>query len=249
MPNLAGSLYAAISGERLPETILACGTPVGIAPTGTMAANGAVTLGTPLDVALNNGLWMYFPAGAVYGASAAGFYWTVMSSTTVGTVYMDTYVPGTSSFDIPASPTAVVEPVAPGAFTGSTSEVTAFAAPIPAGFLGKRGYVETDEIAVVTNNANTKTVRMSLDSTSLGVTNPLSVTTNRYQSRMQNAGAVNRQGFHWEMGMRATASTSGFQPLATVDTSAATTFKLIIGHTTATDSIMLRNVRIEATPV
>jgi hypothetical protein len=119
-----------------------------------MAANGAVTLGTALDATYSTGIWLYYPAGAVYSGSVAGFYWTVMSSTTVGTVYMNTYVPGTSTFDAPASPTAVVA-AGPGAFTGVTAAVTMFSVPsIPlrvGGRIRHRGYIG------FTNNANSKT--------------------------------------------------------------------------------------------
>lgn len=48
--------------------------PVGIAPSGTMGANGSVTLGTALSVVYSVGVFLYYPASAAYTASAAGFY-------------------------------------------------------------------------------------------------------------------------------------------------------------------------------
>lgn len=92
---------------RIPYILAQCNVPIGIAPTGTMAANGAITLGTALNTTYSGGLWLYLPAGAAYAGSLAGFYWTVMSSTTLGTVYNNTYTPGTDPVDIPASPTAI----------------------------------------------------------------------------------------------------------------------------------------------
>ena len=39
------------------------GVSVGNAPSGTMANNGAVTLGTALDRIYTEGLWLFYPAG------------------------------------------------------------------------------------------------------------------------------------------------------------------------------------------
>lgn len=62
------------------------GIAFGIAPSGTIAADGTLTLGTALPLVFDGGLWLWFPAGAVDGGSA-GMRWVVMSSTTVGVVY------------------------------------------------------------------------------------------------------------------------------------------------------------------
>src|SRR5437667_3823845 len=56
-----------------------------VAPTGTMANNGAITLGTALPSTYAN-CYLLLPAGAIAAGSAAGWYFAQMSSTTAGVV-------------------------------------------------------------------------------------------------------------------------------------------------------------------
>lgn len=117
------------------------GVPVFMAPSGTMGNNGAVTLGTALDRTYSEGFWLYFPAGAVAAGvpSSATFLWTVMSSTTAGTVY-------NSSFDgsgVPvAGTTTAYSTTGPGAYTGVTTIVTAITVTVSASTLGSTGMIE-----------------------------------------------------------------------------------------------------------
>lgn len=60
--------------------------PVAIAPTGTMANNGAITLGTALNATYPQ-IYLCLPASAIVAGSAVGCYYAVMSSATAGTVY------------------------------------------------------------------------------------------------------------------------------------------------------------------
>lgn len=117
--------------------------PVGIPSGGTMADNGRVTLTTALPLAYTTGIYLYFPSAAVYAASPAGFYYVVMdgSSQTVGTVYNNIYVPGTTPLEIPATPTPITL-TGPGAFTGSQTAIGVAIVTVPAGSLGKNGRVE-----------------------------------------------------------------------------------------------------------
>jgi hypothetical protein len=72
--------------------------------------------GTPLPRAVGNS-YSYFPAGALSTGSAAGWYWTNWSASTVGQAYNNTYTPGTSGTPtVVGSPTAFVS-TGPGAFT------------------------------------------------------------------------------------------------------------------------------------
>lgn len=158
----AGALQAAL--ENRPVALLQCGVPIGIAPTGTMAANGAVTLGTALNTTYGGGLWLYFPSGAVFAGSAAGFYWTMMTNTTLGTVYNNTYTPGSTPFDIPASPTAV-SAAGPGAYTGVTSEITAISTTLPGGLLGANGILSASGYRSINNTAGNKIFRTKMGAT------------------------------------------------------------------------------------
>lgn len=74
-----------------------------IAGTGTIAANGTLTLNVAAPIIMDGGAWLHFPAGAVVGGQA-GFYWTVMSSTTVGQVYTN-FINIATSTSLPQKPT------------------------------------------------------------------------------------------------------------------------------------------------
>jgi hypothetical protein len=87
-----------------------------IGNSGTVAANnnvGNITLGTALDAVYgpsNNGcpgIWLYLPSTALAAPNnVAGWYWAVMTSTTVGTVYGIGFSPGGAAPDGTASAAA-----------------------------------------------------------------------------------------------------------------------------------------------
>ena len=74
-----------IGSQALTVRNSAQGVVKGIAPSGTVAVNGTITLGTALPAVFSAGLRLYLPAGAIVGGDE-GFYWSEMSSTTVGVV-------------------------------------------------------------------------------------------------------------------------------------------------------------------
>lgn len=143
--------------------------PSGISPSGTMANNGAVTLGTALNRVYSEGIWLYFPAGAISAGSAAGSYWCKFSSTTVGTVYNTTL--GTNAPYIPASDVAFVT-TGPGAYTGATTEITLATVNLPGGLMGSSGQIVLDGRFVYSNSANTKTLKMLFGGTQVLISLP-----------------------------------------------------------------------------
>lgn len=231
------------NGYSVPFTLLQCGVPIGIAPTGTMGANGAVTLGTALNTTYSGGLWLYYAAGAVFSGSAAGFYWTVMSSTTAGTVYTDTYVPGTSSFDIPASPTAVVD-AGPGAFTGVTSEITAISVTVPGGVMGINGTLSSEYAWSCNNSAGNKTCSSKLAGTTFSTFSGTTATFARYLGRLQNKGVQNRNFYNQYQTYGVTNSSNW----SSIDTSAAQTFTQTITRATATDTAVMEMFVLQVLP-
>lgn len=70
-----------------PRTLFRNLCPAGVAPSGTVGANGALTLTSGIYIDFITHMWLWFPAGAVYAASLAGFYWTTFSTDTQGLVY------------------------------------------------------------------------------------------------------------------------------------------------------------------
>lgn len=184
-----GGLIAGTPGIQYgaPITIQCC-VEIYRAPSGTMANNGAVTLGTALPSILSDGCWMEFPVGAIatgIPAVASVKYWTVMSSTTVGQVFNNTYTPGTTSpTAIPVSPTAFVT-TGPGAYTNGTGSTPAYSISIPANTLGNNGSIDYELWASANNNANSKTVTCTFGGSGAGAA--ISLTTAVQQALMGNS--------------------------------------------------------------
>lgn len=152
------SLRAVGAGAAV-QKLAACAIPFVVGtPTGSMANNGAITLGTALPATYAS-CYLNLPANAIQAGSAAGWYFAQMSSTTVGTVFNNTYTTGLPT--IPVSPTAFVS-TGPGAFTGVVTAVTGPQITIPAGALGPNGALRTTTLWSALNNANAKTVIASL---------------------------------------------------------------------------------------
>jgi hypothetical protein len=137
-----------------PQLLFVNAIPSGIAPTGSVAANGALSLGTNLDTTYSGGIWLMLPAGAAYAASPAGLYWCVMSGVAAGTIYNNVYTsPG--PLTPPVTPTPIVA-AGPGAFTGVTTLTTLVGVTIPGGSMGPNGYVRISGSVACNNSATSK---------------------------------------------------------------------------------------------
>lgn len=149
----------------------ACAIPFVIAPTGTMANNGAITLGTALSSTLAS-CYLNLPANAIQAGSAAGWYYAQMVSATVGTVFNNTYVSGLPT--IPANPTPFVS-VGPGAYAGVITAVVGPQITVPAGAMGPNGVLRLTVLWNLLNNADAKTSLVTLGGTTVSTTNMASV--------------------------------------------------------------------------
>lgn len=235
--------------DATPYVLPTYGAPVLIPPSGTMAANGAVTFGTAItlesSVVLTDGLWAYFPAGAVYAGSAAGFYWMTMSSSTAGTVYDTTYVPGTTSGERPASPTAILA-AGPGAYTGETATIVAASVPLPGGALGLNGSLRVTLATAACNTETAKKVLVYLNTTSAGAGYSQTTVGRRDMVDVMAMGSHTRQWCSNYFVVGGSATTGHFR---TEDLSADATITVQIAHHgAATDWIMLSASRIEVFP-
>jgi hypothetical protein len=128
--------------------------PVGIAPSGSVAPNGAITLGTALPVVYSSGIWLALPADAAYTDAPAGTYWCVMSSTTVGTVYDEVLV-GVPT--VPSAPTAIVDAREATNYTGVTTEVALVTATVAGGLVGANGSIKINFAGSQNSSAGAKT--------------------------------------------------------------------------------------------
>ncbi|MCW2764032.1 MAG: hypothetical protein JWR85_4233 [Marmoricola sp.] len=229
--NGGASAFAAGGGG--PSLLLVSGVPVLVAPSGTMAANGAVTLGTALPIVLA-GAFVYYPAGAIVAGSAAGFYYTVFSSTTVGSVKNNVYNPALNAAPvIPLAPTNFVT-TGPGAFTGVITEVTCFSVSIAAGAMGLNGQLLTQTTHFYNNSAGAKQQRIRLGGTAFFSNSATTSTLYRALHTIQNMGDAARQWSHVASVITNTANATAIAQGA-INTAAAATLTLTIQNAVATD--------------
>lgn len=209
--------------------------PVGIAPTGSVAANGALTLGTALNAVYSGGIFLYLPAGAAYAGSAAGLYYCVMSSTTVGVVYNNI------AAGVPERPATLTSIVAagPGAYTAPTAvNITLITAPeIAAGRFGVEGGLKAEVIGSNNNSVGGKTTRFILNGTSLGGAAATVSTNNSQNVTFQNVGDDNRNiVFFQNFGVSAIGQA---RSATTIDTGVAMTLIVAAQLATATDWVVV----------
>jgi len=164
-------------------------------PSGTMGNNCAFTLGTALD-AIYPSAYIYFRPGAIFTGSQPGWYYTVMSSTTVGTCYNLRY-----SFGQPIIPVSLAGlsfvTTGPGAWTSITNTaITGFSANVPAFGMGLNGRLDVRLNWTASNTAGSKGIAMEYAGTAIGGTDyeTTTNTTNLITTRtIINRGATNAQ--------------------------------------------------------
>lgn len=152
--------------KSVPKQIVAA-VPVIIPNSATVATNGAITL-TALPNTYSDGAWVYLPASAVVGGSA-GYYWTVFSSTTAGSV-KTTYIDPTSEF-LPYIPTGTLVTAvgSNGAYTTpAATDINMLNITLPANSISKNSCVTMFSRVVCTNSADDKILKHLLGSTTIG---------------------------------------------------------------------------------
>ena len=236
-----GTKWVLVQGE----TVLAEGaTPVCLSPTGTIAANGALTLGFALPTIYSGGIWMYFPAGAVFAGSAAGFYWTVMSSTTLGTIYNDTRDPSAVNlFEIIGNTTAIVA-AGPGAYTGVSSQTIVGSIQVLGNIMGLDGALEGELTWSFTSSASSKTGTTYFGAGST-INNFAATTTTNITGKIltRNRGVSNRQINNGSLGLQ-TPITGGLT-YSSEDTTINNNILIAPQKTAANDCLILEAVIIK----
>lgn len=216
--------------------------PIGIGPNGSVGVNGAVTFATPLPVAYPS-LFCYFIAGALFAGAAAGFYYTEMSSTTVGTVFNNRYTSG--DVTVPQTKTPIVS-ASVGSYTQAVTVQTALQATLPGGVLGPNGRLDIRGRLSYPNSAGNKSATLSIGSVSL-LSNavPASTASVEFSLFMHNRGVTNRQ----------TTNTPGFMSLpgsaaaglyTNVDTLVDQPFVVQLSLAAAVDFIFLESLQAVA---
>ena len=210
---------------------------------GTFGNNGAVSGLTSMNRTIP-ACYAYFPADAVYAGSLAAWYYTVMSGTTLGTVYADTYTNGTPA--IPASPTALVC-TGPGAYTQSTGvDIPGPAVTVPANFLGINGELQWERAINNNNSAGVKSYNTYFGGS---VVQGSTQTTNPYEGgfgTVKNAGIATRQtsvnGQHGDVG------NAGVLNYTTIDTTSDQVLSMTLKLATATDYAIIESFAMRLCP-
>lgn len=216
--------------------------PMILPSSGSMADNGALTLTTALDATYAE-CYMLLPANAIEAGSAAGAYFTQMSSTTVGTVFNNTYTSGKPS--APASPTAFVT-TGPGAYTQSTSETTLLSFTLPGGALGTNGSLFYFPQYVLSSTANAKTPRLKIGGTNFGAASLSSIAQSLSPVTFRNKGAANRN-----VGNAATGFVTAAANLpvhGTIDTSTDQAMLVTAQLANAADYVVLLGAAFQINP-
>lgn len=148
-----------------PVVIYSSSVPMYICPSGVVSANGALgSLSNGLPYSSAYACYLYLPAGAAFAGAAAGWYYTVMTSTTSGTIYNNLYS-GSGPPLILVNPTPIVA-AGPGGFTGVTAVVQGPSIVLPAN-LAPAGFLRSTWLVSGINNANAKTVTWAINGSTL----------------------------------------------------------------------------------
>lgn len=227
---------------------LSTGMAMVLPSSGSVAANGALTLTTavPLSGGYSWGCYMYFPAGAVFAGSEAGLYFVIMSSNNAGTIYNNRYLGGR-----PQVPNGLIPITAagPGAYSQTLSPVDLTTLVIPGGTLGKDGFLLHSPSWVFPNNANNKIISTVLGASNIYAKTRTTATQECPLVDIRNRGVVNRQVSTWaNAGGPAVSGTSGIVNTA-IDTSADTPLITRGQLAVATDFIILESQSVVIYPL
>ena len=234
-----GTVWRGPSGSDI--GFLNSGITMMLLPSGSVADNGALTLGKALPITYDMGLYGYFKAGALYAGSAAGLYWVVMSSTTVGAVYADTYTSGKPV--APTSPTPIVA-TGPGAYTQTTgSDIVLLDVTVPGGFLGKQGIIDIWAEGPATNNANSKSAKAKIGASTLNAVSPASNTGWSYSYRFMNSNLETKNGY-----VALPTGSGNAITRTTIDTTANFSVQILAQMATATDFVGLEHLELKVKP-
>lgn len=239
MGDITGQIAGGGAGSA--QKIGATAIPFIIVPTGSMANNGAITLGTAL-AAIYPSSYVFLPAAAISAGSAAGWYYCAFSSTTVGQVFNNTYTSGMPA--IPASPTAFAT-TGPGAYTGVTTQQNMVQISVPGNTLGPNGTLRYQANWSALNNADAKTVGVAYGSGALFSTGLASLGFGAIKKSFQNRGVTNSQVSDAGSGGFGSGTGAAAPVYTAVDSTAAQLLSFTGLLATATDYVVLESVLVE----
>lgn len=230
--------------NSVPCILAQSAVPVIAVPSGTVATNGTITLGTALASTYASA-WIYLPAGAISGGSA-GLYYATFSSTTVGVVYK-TYVNAATTAFTPYLPSSVT------LATGSNSAYTQVTATdltvtnvnISGGSVGANGCIRLTDHRSCNATAGNKIMKQWLSATNFSSNTVASNAQAYLITDVMNRGVQNSQ--------MASASVpsiaiSTAPVMMAVDTSQNQALTLTIQLASATDYAILEGFSVVVLP-
>jgi len=231
-----------------PVVLAQSAIPVILAPNGTVATNGTITLGTALPT-IYASAWVYLPAGAVVGGFA-GLYFATFSSTTVG-VITTTYNSAGGSFTpyIATGTSAAVG--SNSAYTQTTaSDITLANITVPGGLMGANGVLRTKYLSSLANNVNTKTVKSTFSGTAFSIETQTANSSGSVAYEIRNRGVATSQTA-FAAGLNAGSGsgfTSGGALMTAINTAADQPLAFTGQLAVATDYIVLEGFTVEVLP-
>lgn len=195
--SLLVATYSIGLGGRLAVARLS--VPMLIPPNGSVDATGGVnatiTLGTSIVETLQDGCYIYLPAGGAFAGSLAGFYYAVMSSATVGIIYNNRW---TASDDvmpsIPSSPTPITSGRGPTAYTTPLdTQIVVSRVTVPGNLLGDTGRLQCHCMMTASNTARGKQIIADLGGYPFYQNSPQNQSFASVNFGFSNVGRVDRQ--------------------------------------------------------
>lgn len=242
-----------VETPNAPYILAQWAVPVILAPNGTVATNGTITLGTALPTTYSGGAWVRLPAAAVVGDAAGTIHYAVFSSTTVGVIY-------TLTADAAVAFTPYIPTVALVAATGSNSaytqtisaDITLANVTVPGGAMGASGKLRVEDATQTNNSAGTKTVKVALLTANMLTANLSTSVGSRRMSTIQNAGLLTSQKGHTATQGIAqgpgTGTTTGVMLVSAINTGIAQPLTFTGQLAVATDYIVLEAATVEILP-
>lgn len=235
--------YKIQDGRIRPYDLIQAGLPMILPSSGSMGNNGAITLTTALDATYAN-CYLYLPANAIEAGSAAGWYFAQMSSTTLGTVYNNTYTSGVPS--IPASPAAFAT-TGPGAYTQSTATfVAALSTTLHGGIIGANGSIYFYPHLVMLTSGTTKSIEIRSGATAIATQGFTAAIHSAVPYFLRNKGAQNSNVTNGLVGFGSSGSVAAVHK--TIDTSVDSTLTVNLSVAAATDYVILEGCLITINP-
>jgi hypothetical protein len=226
-----------ITGTNVPYVAAQWAIPFIQISSGSIGDNGALTGVTALPTTYSGGAWCYYPAAAISAGSSAGWYWTVFSSTTAGTIYNSTYTSGIPGIGT----TTAFATTGPGAFTGDTTQRIGPVIATAANAMGPNGSIVAGGAMTGTSSASAKTLRFSWPSggttvNAIAITNGLAAAG---EVIVQNKGVTGSQLVTGIVLYNASLST--VPQYTSIDTTSARSVGFSLQKALATDNAILEN--------